>query len=104
STVAGGADSYGYVSQAGLWRVGQLARTQEIIGTSPWPLADETWSPLGYRPRSDRRDTIVPVYPFGLPLLMALFQIVGGYCAAFLVVPCCGALLIGLTYALGLRL
>jgi hypothetical protein len=40
----------------------------------------------------------------GLPLLMALFQLVGGYCAAFLVVPICGALTVWLTYALGLRL
>lgn len=104
STVAGGSDSYGYVSQAERWRAGSLVQQQEIVRQSPWPLADETWSPLGYRPRPDGRDTIVPIYPVGLPLLMALFQVAAGYCAAFLVVPCCGALLVWLTYVLGLRL
>lgn len=104
STVAGGSDSYGYVSQAERWRTGSLVQPQDIVRQSPWPLADGTWSPLGYRPRPDRRDAIVPLYPVGLPLLMALFQAAAGYCAAFLVVPCCGALLIWLTYVLGVRL
>lgn len=104
STVAGGADSYGYVSQAERWRTGRLVQHQDIVRQSPWPLADQTWSPLGYRPLPDRRDTIVPLYPVGLPLLMALFQVAAGYCAAFLVVPCCGALLVGLTYVLGVKL
>jgi hypothetical protein len=104
STVAGGSDSYGYVSQAERWRTGRLVQQQDIVRQSPWPLADETWSPLGYRPRPDRRDTIVPLYPVGLPLLMALFQVAAGYCAAFLVVPCCGALLVWLTFVLGVRL
>lgn len=104
STVAGGSDSYGYVSQAERWRTGRLVQQQDIVRESPWPWADQTWSPLGYRPRPDRRDTIVPLYPVGLPLLMALFQVAAGYCAAFLVVPCCGALLVWLTYVLGTRL
>ena len=44
--VAGGADSYGYVSQAGLWQQGRLVVEQEIVRQSPWPDAAETWSPL----------------------------------------------------------
>src|SRR5204862_3355907 len=47
------------------------------------------------------RDGIVPIYPPGLPLLMAIFQTIGGYCAAFLVVPLCGALTIWLTFVFG---
>lgn len=101
--VAGGADSYGYVSQAGYWQRGRVVVQEDVIRQSPWPGAAETWSPLGYRPSPHRPDAIVPIYAPGLPLLMALLQIVAGYCGAFLVVPLCGALTIWLTYRLGRR-
>ena len=104
ATVGGGADSYGYVSEAALWRTGRLTIREPIARESPWPLAIDTWAPLGYRPAPGSRDTIVPLYSPGLPLLMALFQSIGGFCAAFLVVPLCGALTIWLTYVLGTRL
>jgi hypothetical protein len=102
--VAGGADSYGYVSQAGYWQRGSLVLQEDVIRSSPWPGAPLTWSPLGYRPSPKRPDAIVPLYAPGLPLLMALFQIVGGFCGAFLVVPLSGALTIWLTYRLGVRI
>lgn len=101
--VAGGSDSYGYVSQAGLWRQGSLVVQEDVIGRSPWPLAAATWTPLGYRPAPGRSDAIVPMYAPGLPLLMAFFQTFGGFCGAFLVVPLSGALTVWLTYALGRR-
>jgi hypothetical protein len=101
--VAGGADSYGYVSQAGYWQRGNVVVQEDVIRPSPWPGAALTWAPLGYRPSPKRSDAIVPLYAPGLPLLMALFQAVAGYCGAFLVVPLCGALTIWLTYALGRR-
>jgi hypothetical protein len=107
STAAGGADSFGYISQAGQWRrsLGTgLVIEEPIARESPWPLAIETWAPLGYLPAANRRDAIAPLYPPGLPLLMALFQAVGGFCAAFVVVPACGALAIGMTYVLGRRM
>ena len=104
STVAGGADSYGYVSQAMLWRSGTLTNQQEIVGRSPWPLASETWAPLGYRPAAPGSDRIVPLYPAGLPLLMAAAQVAGGFCATFLVVPLSGAIVVWLTYVLGQQL
>jgi len=44
------------------------------------------------------------LYPPGLPLLMAAFQAIAGFCGAFLVVPLCGALATWLTYVLGRRL
>ena len=47
STVAGGADQYGYVTQAGLWRTGTLQIHQDIVRDSPWPGADGTWTPIG---------------------------------------------------------
>jgi hypothetical protein len=101
--VAGGADSYGYVSQAGLWQGGLPIVQQDIARSSPWPDAAETWAPLGYRPSPHERGAIVPIYAPGLPLLMALLQAVGGFCAAFLVVPLCGALAVWLTFSLGRR-
>ena len=102
--VAGGADSYGYVSQAILWRQGLPIVQQSIVRQSPWPWAAETWTPLGYRPSPKVRDAIVPVYAPGLPLLMALLQAIAGACGAFLVVPMCGALTVWLTFTLGRRL
>jgi len=101
--VAGGADSYGYVSQAGLWLRGLPTVRQDVVRGAPWPDAAETWSPLAYRPSPREPDTLVPIYPPGLPLLMALFQAVGGYCAGFFVVPLSGALTVWLTFALGRR-
>lgn len=99
--VAGGADSYGYVSQAGYWQRGSVVVQEAVIRPSPWPGAPLTWSPLGYRPSPNRPDAIVPIYAPGLPLLMALGQRLAGFCGAFLVVPLCGALTIWLTYLLG---
>lgn len=101
--VAGGADSYGYVSQAGYWQRGGVVVQEDVIRPSPWPGAALTWSPLGYRPSPHRRDAIVPLYAPGLPLLMAFGQLIAGYCGAFLVVPLCGALTIWLTWLLGRR-
>jgi hypothetical protein len=102
--VAGGADSYGYVSQAGYWQRGSVVVQEDVIRPSPWPGAALTWAPLGYRPSPRRPDAIVPLYAPGLPLLMALGQTIAGFCGAFFVVPLCGALTVWLTYALGRRL
>ena len=104
STVAAGADSYGYVSQAMLWRKGHLVQLEPMVDRVPWPGADRTFAPLGYRPWFASRDNIVPLYPPGLPLLMAVGQIAAGFCGAFLVVPLSGAAVVWLTFALGRRI
>jgi hypothetical protein len=103
SKVAGGADAVGYVGQAGLWRAGQLTIERPIVADSPWPHASDTWAPLGFTTRPHDTD-LVPVYPPGLPLLMALAQSVVGFCGAFLIAPLTGGLTVWLTYALGRRL
>ena len=103
STIAGGSDSYGYVSQASLWRHAHLVTRLDIINHVPWPEAGRTFAPLGYRP-GPIDGTIVPTYPPGFPLLMALGQTLMGYCGAFVVVPLCGAAFVWLTYVLGRRL
>src|SRR5262245_3505985 len=104
STVVGGADSYGYLSQAGLWQQRELLIRGDIIRQSPWPLAVETWAPLGYRPAAGRIDAVAPLYPPGLPLIMAGLQQVFGYCGAFFIVPIAAAGCVALTFVLGLRI
>lgn len=99
---AGGSDTYGYVSEARLWLSGSLHVRQDLPATVPWPNAEWTFSPLGYRPSGS--GTIVPTYAPGLPLLMASFASTMGACGPFLVTPVCGALLVILAYALGARL
>ena len=104
STTAGGADSYGYVSEAGLFLNRQLTVQHPIMRDSPWPNAPDTWAPLGYRASPRRADSIVPLYAPGLPLLMAAAQLAGGFCAAFVIVPVGGALAVWLTFVLGRQL
>jgi hypothetical protein len=104
SMVAGGADSSGYVNQARLWREGRLVIQQPIVPTSPWPFRVHTWTPLGFRPAAHEPSAIVPLYPPGLPLLMALAQALLGFCGAFLITPICGGAIVWLTYILGRRL
>jgi dolichyl-phosphate-mannose-protein mannosyltransferase len=99
---AGGSDAYGYVSQIDLWRKGQLHVRQELAAQAPWPNADWTLSPLGYKPAAGH--TIVPTYPPGLPLLMLIASLPAGDIGPFLVGPLCAACLIVLTYLLGRRL
>ena len=98
---AGGADAYGYVSQAALWAQGRLSAPDPLamVASIVGPAA----APLGYQ-MSTVAGSMVPVYPPGLPLLMAIAIRVGGPSAAYLVVPLLGGLAVWLTYLLGLRI
>ena len=98
---AGGSDPYGYISQAQLWRAGDLRVHQDFVASMPWPNVDWSFTPLGYRPSADH--TLVPTYAPGLPLLMTLFTVVAGSCGPYLVNPVCGALLVILAYGIGVR-
>jgi hypothetical protein len=102
--VAGGSDASGYVSQARLWRQGAVIVPQPIVARSPWPIAADTWAPLGYRPAARDRNAVVPTYSPGLPLLMAMAQALVGFCGAFLIAPVSGAIVVWTTYLLGRRL
>ena len=101
--VAGGADSYGYVSQSELWATGHLKIAQPWMADVPWPNREWTFTPLGYRPL-ETESAIVPTYAPGLPLLMAGARLVAGPCAVFWVVPFAGAVLVLATYGLGRQL
>jgi hypothetical protein len=98
--VAGGADSYGYLSEARLWLAGDLIVPQPFTQDLPWPEQDETFSPLGYRPWRVP-GAMVPRYSPGLPILMALAARVVGECGFYLITPILGAFAIWLTYLLG---
>ena len=97
---AAGSDAYGYVSQAGLWLRGDLRVEQPIVAQMRWPDVAWTFTPLGYRPIS-ADGTIVPTYPPGLPMLMAVFQAVFGADGPFFVVPALAAVALYATYVLG---
>lgn len=57
SSVAGGADSSGYLSQAQRWREASLHVEIPAIAEAPWPDAARTFSPLGYRPGPGGRES-----------------------------------------------
>lgn len=98
--VAGGSDSYGYVSQAQLWLAGDLVVEQPIARRVPWPDPVWTFTPLGYRPALEP-GAIIPVYAPGLPIFMAAGQLVIGRCGPFIVVPLLAGWLVWMTYRLG---
>ena len=100
--VADASDAWGYVSQADLWLAGNLIVEQPVALEVPWPNADWTFAPLGYRPAT-HRGAIVPTYPPGLPVLMAAGKSVLGACGPFVIVPILGGLTIWFTYLLGVR-
>ena len=99
---AGGSDSYGYVSQVDLWLNHQLRTTQPFVETVPIPYADRAFTPLAYEP-SGNDHGIVPTYPSGFPVLMAIGKAVAGVRGMYAVVPILGAVTIWLCYLLGTR-
>jgi hypothetical protein len=97
-------DPYGYVSQADLMTRGTLRVDQRFAATMPWPDAQWAFAPHGYVPSTDGT-AIVPTYPIGLPMVMALVQRLSNQRdAVYFVVPVLGALTVLLTGWLGQRL
>jgi len=103
SRVAGGADSYGFISEADLWLAGRLRIPMDFVARAPWPDALASFAPLGYRPADDGL-AIVPVHAPGLPLLMAGAMATLGQCAIFWIVPIAGAVFVLTTYGIGVQL
>ena len=96
---AGGADSFGYLSQAQLLARGRLTDTMPRHEGFDWPDVPATLTPLAYT-RNAVPDVLVPVYPPGLSLLMAPLTLIHAN-AVFLLVPLCAALTVWLTVVLG---
>jgi len=84
--VAGGSDSWGYVSQAISWSKLDIQPQRPAIHHAPWPKAAASFTPLGYSTTQDGK-RIVPTYAPGLPLLMSLPYRFFGLAGVFLVVP-----------------
>ena len=95
---AGGADSFGYLSESALWLTGRLHVDQTFAANTPWSGAEESFAPLAYRPGAGQ--TMVPVVAPGLPLLMAGGRLMNAS-APYLIAPACAGTLVILTYLLG---
>ena len=100
--VAGGADSYGYLSEAYGWVRGPLPRPLHVPLELPTPSSDWLQTPLGYWPGTAPH-TIVPSYPPGLPWLMALAILVAGPIGPYLIVPLSAGLFVWASYVLARR-
>jgi len=97
---AGGADAFGYESQAQLWTDGRLIAADPLA-----PLAADVGvavAPLGYT-LSKAGDGLVPTYPPGLPLVMSFAQRLAGREAVYAIVPLLGGVTVWMTYLIGLR-
>jgi hypothetical protein len=101
--VAGGADAYGYVSQADLWTKGSVTASVPLASEATWPYAAWAITPLGYRPAL-QAGAMVPVYPIGLPLTMAAMRVTFGEIGPYLAVPVLGGVLVWLTFVFGRHL
>jgi len=99
----GGSDSYGYVSAAHALVSGQAILPQPIVQWLPFPDALPVATPLGWSP-APSGNAIVPGYPLGLSVAMALFMLVAGPGAEFYVPLAAGICLLVLTYRLTRRL
>jgi len=75
---------------------------QPMILSAPWPHAEWTFTPAGYRPSPMRRDFLVPICPPGLSLLMSAAKFLR--VSMLLVVPLCGAFAVWWTFVLGRRI
>lgn len=104
--VAAAADAYGYVSQADLWAKGSLIVRQPFAQDMTWPNAADALAPLGYRPHrpAPHGTDIVPIYSPGVPMLMAVFKLLAGAKAVYVVVPLLGGLAVWVTFVMGRRL
>jgi hypothetical protein len=100
--VAGGADSFGYVSEAHLLATGQMQLRTPFLPTRTEALPPNMVAPLGYKASLDGQG-LVPTYSPGLPLAMALVEKVAGRSAVYVVLPGLAALAIWFTYLLGRR-
>jgi len=104
--VAGGSDSWGYLSQAEFWLAGKLP-FMDLSFTKATPLQNppRLFAPLAWE--QDRHWTFfraAPVTAPGYPLLVAAAKFVGGESNKFWVVPLLTGVLVMATFGLGYRM
>jgi hypothetical protein len=102
--VAGGPDSYCYLSQAELFASGHVVNQQPIATEAPWPRPAEAFIPVGHVRAYSPPGATVPMCPPGYPLMMAMVRLIAGRTAMFAVVPLLGALAVWWTFVLGRRI
>jgi hypothetical protein len=101
--VAGGSDSYGYVSEAHLFATGRLRADLPLAHKFPH-VSIQALTPLGYRPAEDGSAALVPTYAPGLPLTMAVVERAAGMQAVYAVMPLLAAVAVWSSYRLGMHL
>ncbi|MGH9696503.1 MAG: glycosyltransferase family 39 protein, partial [Bryobacteraceae bacterium] len=97
---AGGADGYGYVSQAQLWASGKLMVADRLAPLTP--VLGRAVAPLGYE-LARTPGWLIPIYSPGLPMMMALAMALAGPTAVYVVVPLLAGATVWLTYLLARR-
>lgn len=100
---ASASDASGYVSQATLLASGRVTQDEPLARRVAWGDAGMVFSPLGYRPGLSTGE-IVPTYPIGLPLMMAVAALAHPDIGPFTIVPLLAGLAVLSTYWLGRRL
>ncbi|HWI17344.1 MAG TPA: glycosyltransferase family 39 protein [Vicinamibacterales bacterium] len=88
-TTVGGADSFGYASASQLIAQGRLVDAAPIAEWLSAPNRLAIASPLGWAPSPDGSG-IVPAYPIGVSMVMALFSLATGSNGVFFVAPVMG--------------
>ena len=96
-------DPSGYVSTSKMLLDGNLVRVEPLVKTFGWFGGGWNFSPLGHRPGVAPGD-IVPTYPMGLPVAMALTRAAFGEFGEYAAVPLFGAVLVLGCFWLGCRL
>lgn len=95
-------DASGYLSEARLWREGNLRIYTPLANELTFVNGQYAFVPAGFRPAG--MGVGVPGYPPGLPLMMALAGTIGGDSVALMVVPLSTTGLIIVAFMLGRRL
>ena len=101
--VAGGPDSYCYLSQAELFASGHVMHVEPLAAAAPWEKGADAFVPVGHVPAFNRADASVPMCSPGYPIVMAIVRMVAGRTAMLGVVPVFGALAVWMTFVLGRR-
>jgi hypothetical protein len=73
---------------------------QPFVQNVDWPFKADAFTPMGYLPVNGGT-VIVPIFAPGLPMVMAVFQLIGGRDAVYYVVPLLGGLAVWMTYLMG---
>jgi hypothetical protein len=100
--VVAASDPSAYISQARLITKGDLVVPVPLASQVSWPMPEMSFAPLGYRPGPQPAE-IVPTYPPGLPLFMAIALLVAGENGPFFVGPFFAALSVLGAYWLATR-